>query len=133
MSNESIALPVKSRIVDNAPLIVSLLVVIDSLHFVFARLLLPHLHPMTSAFYVLAIATVQVAIFAKWQGHFRIKVLRQNLWFFLAVGFLVAVSTALNYASVAFIDPGTATLLGKTTIVFGLGFGIKDNMMKEAK
>ena len=124
MSNKPIALPVKSRLIDNAPLIVLILILFDSLHFVFARLLLPHLHPMTSAFYVMAIATTQLAIFAKIQGHFRLATLRYNLWFFLAIGFLVAISTALNYAAVAFIDPGTATLLGKTSVIFGLGFGI---------
>ena len=124
MSNKSIALPVRSRLIDNAPLIVVILILFDSLHFVFARLLLPHLHPMTSAFYVMAIATMQLAIFAKIQGHFRFATFRRNLWFFLAIGFLVAVSTALNYAAVAFIDPGSATLLGKTSVIFGLGFGI---------
>ncbi|MFQ5613910.1 MAG: EamA family transporter [Anaerolineae bacterium] len=46
-----------TRLIDNSPLIVSLLLLVDSLHFVFARLLLPHLPPSASAFYVLGVAT----------------------------------------------------------------------------
>ena len=124
MSNESLALPTSTRLIDNAPLIVVGLLLVDSLHFVFARLLLPHLHPMSSAMYVLAIGMVEVAIFAKIQGRLSFNPLRQNLWFFLAVGVLVAVSTNLNYLAVAYIDPGTAALLSKATVIFGLGFGI---------
>jgi len=51
-------------------------------------------------------------------------VFRRYLWFFLAVGFLVATSTVLNYTSVAFVDPGTAALLSKTSVLFGLAFGL---------
>jgi len=51
-------------------------------------------------------------------------VLRRHLWFFLSIGVLVGVSTSINYTAVAFIDPGTAALLGQTSVLFGLGFGI---------
>jgi drug/metabolite transporter (DMT)-like permease len=124
MPNETLTIPKKARLIDNAPVFVSLLIVVDSLHFVFARLLLPYLHPLASAFFVLAVATVQVAVFAGLRGQIRFETFRRNLWFFLAIGLLVGISTGLNYSSVAFIDPGTATLLGKTTVIFGLGFGI---------
>lgn len=124
MSNESLVIPARTRLIDNAPLIVVSLLLIDSLHFVFARLLLPHLPPMSSAMYVLAVGMVEVAIFARIQGRFKFAPFRQNMWFFLAIGFLVAVSTNLNYLAVAYIDPGTASLLSKATVVFGLGFGI---------
>jgi drug/metabolite transporter (DMT)-like permease len=43
---------------------------------------------------------------------------------FLAIGFCIAVSTVVNYEAVSFIDAGTASMLGKTTLIFGLGFGI---------
>lgn len=108
----------------NAVLLVIGLLLVDSLHFVFARLLLPHLPPQTSAMFVLFVATAEVAAFAAWRGQVRWAVLRQNGWFFLAVGFLVAASTALNYASVAYIDPGTASMLAKASVLFGLAFGI---------
>ena len=124
MSNETLTVPVKTRLVDNAPLIVIGLLLVDSLHFVFARLLLPHLPPMTSALFVLAIGTVEVAIFTAVRGRFHFTPLRRNVWFFLAIGFLVAASTNLNYAAVAFIDAGTASMLGKSSVVFGLGFGL---------
>ncbi len=125
MSNDTLALPIKARLVDNAPLIVIGLLMIDSLHFVFARLLLPHLPPMTSAMYVLAIGAAEVAIFARLtRGRLDFDIFRRNVWFFLAIGFLVAVSTNLNYAAVAFIDAGTASMLAKASVVFGLGFGL---------
>ena len=124
MNNETLAIPPKTRLIDNVPVIVLGMLLIDSLHFVFARLLLPHLPPMTSAMYVLTIGTVEVVIFAQLTGRLRFAPLWQNMWFFTAIGFLVATSTALNYTAVALIDPGTASMLGKAAVVFGLGFGL---------
>jgi drug/metabolite transporter (DMT)-like permease len=111
MPNKPLIQAVQTRLIDNVPLVVIFLLISDSLHFVFARLLLPYLPPTTSSMYVLGIATVEMAIFAA-------------VWFFLTIGFLVAASTALTYVSVVFIDPGTASLLSKTAVLFGLGFGI---------
>ncbi len=114
----------RPRLVDNVPLVVIFLLLVDSLHFIFARLLLPYLPPATSAMYVLGVAALEVTFFVRVWGRARLEIFRRYLWFFLAVGFLVAASTALNYTSVAFIDPGTASLLGKTSVLFGLGFGL---------
>jgi drug/metabolite transporter (DMT)-like permease len=50
--------------------------------------------------------------------------LRRYFWFFVTIGFLIAASLVLTYIAVIFIDPGTASLLSKTAVVFGLGFGI---------
>jgi drug/metabolite transporter (DMT)-like permease len=112
------------RLANNrVPLIIALLIV-DSLHFVFARLLLPHISPGVSAMYVLGIGTVEVGLFRLVRGRPHFTVLSSNLWFFLAIGFLVATSTNINYEAVAFIDPGTASLLSETSILFGLGFGL---------
>jgi drug/metabolite transporter (DMT)-like permease len=105
------------------PLVIALLIV-DSLHFVFARLLLPHISPGVSAMYVLGVGTVEVGLFRLVRGRPHFTVLSKNLWFFLAIGFLVATSTNINYEAVAFIDPGTASLLSETSILFGLGFGL---------
>src|SRR5690349_4866034 len=46
-----------------APLIGALLIV-DSLHFVFARILLPLVPPLTAALFVLAIGTAEVGLFS---------------------------------------------------------------------
>jgi drug/metabolite transporter (DMT)-like permease len=100
------------------------LLLIDSLHFVFARLLLPHISPGVSAMYVLAIATIEVGLFAMVRGRLRFKVQKRHLWFLLVIGFLVAASTNINFEAVAFIDPGTASLLAETYILFGVGFGL---------
>src|SRR6185503_13088241 len=110
--------------INNAPLVLICLLIVDSLHFIFARLLLPYLPPTTSAMYVLGVATVEVAIFLAIWDKIDFGVFRQHAWFFLSVGFLVGASTALNYESVAFIDPGTASLLGKMSTLFALGFGL---------
>lgn len=105
-------------------LLVICLLLVDSLHFVFARLLLPHLPPGTSALYVLAVATVETGLYLGWRGNLRLALLRQHLPFFLSIGFLVAGSTAINYTAVAYLDPGTASRLAQTSILFALLFGL---------
>jgi drug/metabolite transporter (DMT)-like permease len=124
MSHKPLALAAQSRLINNAPLVVICLLIVDSFHFVFARLLLPYLPPTTSAMYVLGVATIEVAVFLAIWDKIDFAVLRRHLWFFLSIGFLVAASTVLNYGSVAFIDPGTASLLGKMSTLFSLGFGL---------
>lgn len=113
-----------SRLVNSAPLLVSVLLIVDSLHFVFARLLLPHISPGVSAMYVLGIGTLEVGLFGLIKRRLHLRVLRKHLWFFLGIGFLVGASTNINYEAVALIDPGTASLLSETSILFGLGFGL---------
>lgn len=112
------------QIWQNAPLVIAILLLVDSLHFVFARLLLPYLPGGTSAFYVLAIATLQVFIFLGLRRRIRFSVFRSNLRFFLAIGLLVATSTTFNYVAVGYIDPGTASLLAQSATIFALGFSI---------
>jgi drug/metabolite transporter (DMT)-like permease len=109
---------------NSAIFLVILLLLVDSLHFVFARLLLPYLPPGTSALYVLAVATLETAVFLGLRRDIQFSVLRRHLGFFLLVGFLVAASTSVNYTAVAFIDPGTAAMLSQTSILFALAFGL---------
>jgi drug/metabolite transporter (DMT)-like permease len=97
---------------------------VDSLHFVFARSLLPHLPPETSALLVLGVGTIETAVFLGLRREIRPAVFRRHVRFFLAIGFLIATSTVINYTAVAFVDPGTASLLGKTSVLFSLGLGI---------
>jgi O-acetylserine/cysteine efflux transporter len=124
MSSDAPALKAHRRHLENTSLIVGCLLIFDSLHFIFARLLLPYLPPAAASFYVMAIATIEVAIFMQWRGAIRFDVLRRHLWFLLSIGFLVATSTILTFISVAFIDPGTASLLGKSSVLFGVGLGV---------
>ena len=106
-----------------APLIGALLIV-DSLHFVFARILLPLVPPLTAALFVLAIGTAEVGLFSMLHRRIDLAAFVRQRWFFLSIGFCVAASTALNYTAVAFIDPGTASLLAKAEIAFTLSIGI---------
>ena len=96
------------------------LLVVDSFHYIFARLLLPHIHPTASAFFVLAVATVEVAAFAGVRGQLHWRPARSHFWFFASIGFLIAAATVLSYSAIAYIDPGTASMLGKTGIIFSL-------------
>lgn len=106
-----------------APLMGALLLV-DSLHFVFARMLLPLVPPLTAALFVLAIGTAEIGLFSMFRRRIDLAVFVRRRWFFLAIGLCVAASTALNYTAVAFIDPGTASLLAKAEIAFTLSIGI---------
>jgi len=84
--------------------------------------------------YVLAFATLEVGIFGVLSKSINIKTMRRNLIFFLIIGFLVAASTNINYEAVAFIDPGTASLLSQTSIIFGLALGLlwlRDKLTKK--
>ena len=113
-----------SAAASNTVLLFAVLLIVDSLHFVFARALLPHLPAEMSSFLVLGIAAVEVGIYQMGRGGIRLGVFRANWKFFTTIGLLVAVSTVLNYAAVAVIDPGTASLLSKTGVLFSVGLGI---------
>ncbi len=105
----------------NPTAILIVLLMVDSLHFVFARSLLPHISPGVSAFYVLIFATIMVGIYGLIRGELSWRPAVEHAGFFGVIGLLIAASTNLNYEAVAFIDPGTAALLGKAGVVFGLG------------
>ena len=104
-------------------LIVSL-VVVDSLHFVFARALIPYLHPAVSAMYLMAVGCLVVGLFAVSRRHLSLGVFWRHTWFFLAVGFLVGASTVLTFAAMEYIDPGTSSMLAKLSVVLSIGLGV---------
>ena len=108
----------------NTAVLFAVLLVVDSLHFVFARALLPHLPPEMSSFLVLAVAAVQVGFYQAVRGRIRMAALWSHWRFFAAIGILVAASTVINYSAVSFIDPGTASLLSKTSVLFTLLLGV---------
>ena len=103
---------------------VAALILADSLHFIFARLLVPYLPPTTSSFYYMTMALLEIAIFAALRRQIDWHVLRDNAKFFLIIGFLIAGATAMSFAAVAYIDPGTASLLARMGTIFSLAFGI---------
>jgi drug/metabolite transporter (DMT)-like permease len=106
------------------PATIVVLLLVDSLHFVFARLLLPYLPPVSSSFYYMTIALLQIALFAALRRQIDWRVFRQNAKFFLAIGFLIAAATSMSFAAVVYVDPGTASMLARMGTIFALGFGI---------
>ncbi len=102
----------------------SVLLVIDSLHYIWARLLSEHIGPMPAAFFVLAVGAVEVAVLGLPTGALRWQPARAHLVFFGAVGALVAAATAFSYSAMRYIDPGAASMLAKLGTVFTLLFGV---------
>ncbi|HEX9922606.1 MAG TPA: hypothetical protein VGD99_08080, partial [Anaerolineae bacterium] len=105
MRNKPLALTPALRFADNAPLLLTLLLLLDSLHFIFGRLLLPYLPPATSSFFMFGVATVELVVFMATWNQIRLDILRRHVWFFLGIGLLVGGSTFLTFLSVAYIDP----------------------------
>ena len=84
----------------STPVLFAVLLLVDSLHFIFARALLPLVPPTTSAMYVLLIGALQVGIFGVVTRRLQWTLAAVHWRFFLVVGLFVAASTALNYAAV---------------------------------
>jgi drug/metabolite transporter (DMT)-like permease len=122
MTNETASSALRSTATN--PALIAFLVVTDSVHFVFARLLLPHISPYASVFLVMAVPMVLVGLYGWINGRIHFRTLFRNLWFFLSIGALIGVSTIINYEAIAFIDAGTASFLGKASILMSLGLGI---------
>ena len=103
-------------------LLVAGLLLVDSLYYIFARVLLPLLPPAAGALYMLALGAVEIAVLMR--GRIDWRVLRRHGWLFLAVGALVGVNTNLGFVAMRYVDPGTAALLSRTAILFGVGLGV---------
>jgi O-acetylserine/cysteine efflux transporter len=108
-------------VTDPRVLVVGLLLV-DSLYYIFARLLLPLLPPAAGAMYMMVVGTAQIAVLMR--GRVDWAVLWRHRWLFLSVGLLVGVNTNMGFVAVAYVDPGTASLLSRTSILFGVGLGV---------
>jgi drug/metabolite transporter (DMT)-like permease len=106
------------------PAMVAVLLVVDSLHFVYGRMLAPYLPPTTSSFYYMTLALIQIALFAALRRQIDWSVFRDNFGFFVTIGFLIAVATSTSFAAVVYIDPGTASLLARMGTIFSLAFGL---------
>ncbi len=100
--------------------ILASMLIIDSMHLIFGRMMAPLMSPFVSSFYVLFVATIQVFIYVALRRKFQWQVFRENTWFFIAIGFFVAVATVLNYTAVSLIDAGTVALVGRISTVVTL-------------
>ena len=79
------------------PMLVLGLLLLDGLHFVWARILHEYLPPMASVSWYFIIATLEIGGFAWWQGKLRWQTFRRLWWFFLTIGVCIAISTTTNY------------------------------------
>jgi drug/metabolite transporter (DMT)-like permease len=102
----------------------AVLLLVDSLHLVFARAFVPYFEPVISATLVLGTGTLLVGIYGLWRGELHWSSLRKHFWFYLSIGFLVGASTAMSYSAVALIDTGTASMLAKTSTLFSIVIGL---------
>ena len=103
-------------------MLVAGLLLVDSLYYIFARLLLPLLPPAAGAMYMMGLGAVQIAVLMR--GRLDWGVLWRHRWLFLAVGLLVGVNTNMGFVAVRYVDPGTASLLSRTSILFGVALGV---------
>jgi drug/metabolite transporter (DMT)-like permease len=102
----------------------AVLLIVDSLHLVFARAFVPYFEPTISATLVLGTGTVLIGIYGLWRGELHLASLRQHFWFYLSIGVLVGASTAMSYFAVSLIDTGTASMLSKTATLFSIAIGL---------
>ena len=100
------------------------LLIVDSLHFIFARLLHPLSPPSVSVLFVLLTATIEVGLFGFLSKQIKLTDIKRKLWFFASLGILIAASTTINYEAVEFIDPGVASVLSQTGTVWAVLFGL---------
>jgi len=104
--------------------IIPILLFVDSLHFVFARLLFPLSPPSVSVLFVLSVATLEVGIFGALTKRLNWSEVRRKLWLFIILGLLISSSTTINYGAVEYIDPGIAAVLSQTGTVWAVLFGL---------
>jgi drug/metabolite transporter (DMT)-like permease len=108
--------------VSDARLLIAALVLVDSVYYIFARLLFPLLPPGASAMYMMVLGAAQIA--GVMRARIDLGILRRHLWFFLAIGALVGANTYMGFAAVQYVDPGTASLLSRTSVLFGVALGL---------
>jgi O-acetylserine/cysteine efflux transporter len=108
--------------VTDARVLIAALLLVDSLYYIFARAMLPLLPPAAGGMYMMVVGAVQIGLILR--GRLDWCVLRRHGWLFLAIGLLVGVNTNMGFVAVQYVDPGTASLLSRTSILFGVGLGV---------
>jgi drug/metabolite transporter (DMT)-like permease len=108
--------------VGDARLFIAALLLVESLYYIFARLLFALLPPAAGAMYMMALGTLEIAVLLR--GRIDWSVLSRHRWLFLALGGLVGVNTNMGFVAMRYVDPGTASVLSLTSIVFGVGLGL---------
>ena len=103
-------------------LLIPALLLVDSLYYVFARISALYLPPAAGAMYMMVLGALEIA--ALMRGRIDWRVLGAHRWLFLAIGLLVGVNTNMGFAVIRYVDPGTASLLSRTAILFGVGLGV---------
>jgi O-acetylserine/cysteine efflux transporter len=103
-------------------LLVPALLLVDSLYYVFARLSVGYLPAAPAAMYMMVLGALEIAVLMR--GRIDWRVLAEHRWLFLAIGLLVGVNTNMGFAVMRHVDPGTASLLSRTSIIFGVGLGV---------
>ena len=98
------------------------LLLVDSLYYIFARILLPLVPPAAGAMWMLVLGALQIAVLLR--GRIDWGVLWRHRWLFLTVGLLVGVNTNMGFVAIKYVDPGTASLLSRTSIIFGVALGV---------
>src|SRR5688572_22496726 len=71
---------------------------------------------------MMAVAALEIGLLLR--GRIRLAPLARHPWFFLTIGLLVGVNTNMGFVAVRYVDPGTASLLSRTSILFGVGLGL---------
>jgi drug/metabolite transporter (DMT)-like permease len=84
--------------------------------------MLPHLPPAASGFWMIGLGALELAVIAR--GRLDWRVLVRHRWFFVTIGLLVGVNTNLGFLAMRYVEPGTASTLSRTSIIFGVALGV---------
>jgi drug/metabolite transporter (DMT)-like permease len=108
----------------NETWLLPVLLAIDSLHFVFARIAHDVLDPRVSAGYALGVAALIVGLYGIATRRLSLAIGRAHWKLFATIGLLVAFSTQINYSVIDTVDPGAASLLSQASTFYAIGFGV---------
>jgi len=96
----------------------------DSLHFIWAAMMVPYVSAEIAAPFVMSIATIEIGLYGLITKRLSLEPLRKHFWFFAAIGFMIGASTYTGYLAVHFIDAGTTSLLSKSGVIFSVALGL---------
>ncbi len=109
---------------DRGAALLPLLLALESLHFVFARLAHDVLDPRISILYAMAIATAAVGVYGVVMRKLSFAVGKAHWRLFVCIGALIALSTQINYIVIDDVDPGAASLLAQAATIYAIALGV---------